>query len=326
MPQLHSNFTRNQTQIPVTGGALWGDNVNKYLYQFGGEVSKDVRPSTNGLAIYDVAYNQWDYAKVPWHVRQVAWGASTTAEERGEGYYLGGWINNGTQPGMIGKQATGSLVRFDMNSNGWTNLTGPDTMGRAEGVMVYLPASSSGLLIYFGGVVDPSMNGTILGSAMNTIHIFDIASARWYTQNATGDVPDMRRRFCAGATWADDHSSYNIYLYGGLGIPPNGVGFDDVYILSLPSFTWIKWWPTSPGTGNPHHSMTCNVINRTQMIIIGGEFPLQQPGYCDYPDSWGTHNLNLGANGPRKVMWDDFFPNITRYQVPLEIIAKIGGG
>jgi len=38
-----------------------------------------------------------------------------------------------------------------------------------------------------------------------------------------------------GATWADDHSSYSIYLYGGLS-PPNGTAFDDVYILTLPSF------------------------------------------------------------------------------------------
>lgn len=55
-----------------------------------------------------------------------------------------------------------------------------------------------------------------------------------YTQKATGNVPDMRRRFCGGVAWAPDHSSYNIYLYGGAGLPPSTIGFDDVYILSLP--------------------------------------------------------------------------------------------
>jgi hypothetical protein len=332
MPQLYPGFVKNQTESFVSGGALWSDNVNKFLYQFGGEAAKDIRPSTDGLSIYDVAYNiydvaynRWNRTKV-WNVRQVAWGASTTVEERGEGYYFGGWINNGTQPGMAGQKATGGLVRFDMETNRWTNFTGPDEMGRAEGVMVFLPASSSGLLVYFGGIIDPTKNGTMVGALMSTIYIFDIASARWYTQTATGDIPDMRRRFCGGATWADDRSSYNIYLYGGLGLPPNDVGFDDVYILSLPSFTWIKWWPTTPGIGNPHHSMTCNVINRTQMIIIGGEFPLAQPAYCDAPDSSATHNLNLGRNGPNKNLWDTYSPNITSYQVPPEILDKIGGG
>lgn len=39
------------------------------------------------------------------------------------------------------------------------------------------------------------------------------------------------------ATWAQDQSSYNVYLYGGASMPPFTVGFDDVYILSIPSFT-----------------------------------------------------------------------------------------
>ena len=42
------------------------------------------------------------------------------------------------------------------------------------------------------------------------IHIYDVASSKWYTQTATGNVPGARRQFCAGATWADDQSSYNM--------------------------------------------------------------------------------------------------------------------
>lgn len=62
------------------------------------------------------------------------------------------------------------------------------------------------------------------------------------------------------------------------------------------------------------------------MIIIGGEFPVQDPTFCDSPEAWGTHNLNLGKNGPSNSIWDTFFPNITTYTVPPEIIARIGGG
>ena len=47
-----------------------------------------------------------------------------------------------------------------MVNNFWTNNTGPDTIGRAEGVMVTIPASKQGLLVYFGGVAFPYENAT----------------------------------------------------------------------------------------------------------------------------------------------------------------------
>lgn len=59
------------------------------------------------------------------------------------------------------------------------------------------------------------------------------------------------------------------------------------------------------------------------MLIIGGTFPNDQD--CDTPNQYGTHNLNLGANGPLNSAWDLFYPNITTYQVPPAIIDKIGG-
>lgn len=37
---------------------------------------------------------------------------------------------------------------------------------------------------------------------------------------------------------------------------------------------------------------------------------------CDSPNVYGTHNLNLGADGPEDSQWDFFYPNITTYQVP----------
>ncbi|KAF2673414.1 hypothetical protein BT63DRAFT_368620, partial [Microthyrium microscopicum] len=325
MPQLYSNLTKNRTDLSVTGGALWGDSVNKFLYQFGGESSgKDLVTAADGLSIYDLVLNRWNHTKAPWSIRQTSWGASAVAEERGEGYYLGGWINNGTNPGFVGQQATPGLIRFDFNTGKMTNTSGPDMNARAEGVLVFIPASDNGMLIHFGGIIDQFRNGTMVGSPMNTIWVYDLITSKWISQNASGDIPDMRRRFCAGATWANDHSSYNIYLYGGLGIPPNGAGFDDVYILSLPSFTWVKWWSNSPS--NPRHSMSCNVINRTQMIVIGGQLPDADPTSCDLPNIWGTRNLNLGKNGPGDSVWDLYYPNLTEYHVPSEVIAKIGGG
>lgn len=158
---------------------------------------------------------------------------------------------------------------------------------------------------------------------MTKIFLYDIAEGKWYQQNATGQIPENRRKFCAGATWAQDQSSYNIYLYGGAGFAENATGFDDVYILTLPSFTWIKWYPTEPGPGSPHHSLSCNVIDNAQMLIIGGTFPASDA--CDAPDVWGTHNLDLGKNNPERAKWNLFNPNLTTYSVPSEIISVVGG-
>ena len=158
---------------------------------------------------------------------------------------------------------------------------------------------------------------------MSMIFLYDIAEGKWYQQNTTGQIPENRRKFCAGATWAQDQSSYNIYLYGGAGFAENATGFDDVYILTLPSFTWIKWYPTEPGPGNPHHSLSCTVIDNAQMLIIGGTFPATDA--CDAPDVWGTHNLDLGKNNPKQAKWNLFNPNLTTYNVPSEIVSVVGG-
>lgn len=179
---------------------------------------------------------------------------------------------------------------------------------------------------------------------LQTIHIFDVSSSKWYTQTASGEVPPARRQFCADVTWADDQSSYNMYvrflsakegtvdvfltfssyLYGGFGIE-NVTGFDDAYILSLPSFTWIKAWPTDNNIQPyPHGGCTANAVNRDQMIVIGGWFPTAD--VCDSPNSQGQHNMNLGYNGPARTLWDKYDPKVETYFVPTPVISAIGGG
>ena len=42
--------------------------------------------------------------------------------------------------------------------------------------------------------------------------MYDVQSSKWYTQTATGNIPGPRRQFCAGVTWAEDQSSYNMWV------------------------------------------------------------------------------------------------------------------
>jgi hypothetical protein len=87
---------------------------------------------------------------------------------------------------------------------------------------------------------------------------------------------------------------------------------------------WIKWYPTAPGTPYPHHSLSCNVVDGAQMLVMGGTFPNSTS--CDVPSVFAFHNMDLGKDNPEGAKWALFSPNKTKYNVPSEIIAVVGGG
>lgn len=96
--------------------------------------------------------------------------------------------------------------------------------------------------------------------------------------------------------------------------------------VTIPTFTWIKLYPTDGNvTGQyPHHSLTCNIVNRGQMLVIGGTFPLSDD--CDAAPQRGTHNLVLGQQAdPDANPWQLYSPDLTTYAVPDEIISVVGG-
>jgi hypothetical protein len=147
----------------VSGGVLWPDTTNKLFYLFGGEYNDvaDVQTFTN-LWFFDVIYNKWNrsiasdgtQAGISWP----AFGAGTVTEG-GTAYYYGGYLSNKTtlkwsaNPLMLS-----SLISFDMNTQTWSNRS-HDNTPRAEGTMHYLPASSQGMLVYFGGLETDSNGG-----------------------------------------------------------------------------------------------------------------------------------------------------------------------
>ncbi|KAL7265848.1 hypothetical protein RUND412_011625, partial [Rhizina undulata] len=331
MPPLIDNLTKGLEVPSVSGGFLWPDVANAKFYLFGGEYPNET-PNNFALWCYDVYNDSWSQIQADPSIERIAYGAGTTVESSGLGYYLGGWLSSESVAGWAGPPlASSKMVVYDMIGNNWQNYSSPvDGLGRAEGVLEFIPAGDAGLLIYFGGVLAPGgIQETAVPSPMNMIDIYDPASGKWYVQNATGDVPASRRKFCAGATWAQDQSSYNIYLYGGEGFGSNITGFDDVYILSMPSFLWVKAYPVpavNASAASPHYDLTCNVIKNAQMLVIGGIFPKDmQVQNCDAPSVAGVHNLNLGENDADKVFWNKFLPSLTTYIVPTDVIQEVGG-
>ncbi|PSN58874.1 hypothetical protein BS50DRAFT_475119, partial [Corynespora cassiicola Philippines] len=308
----------------VAGGSLWADEINNIFYAFGGYFTSET-PKPFETWAFDGNQRTWSNIITQGEsMAYAAHGMSAVSPDTGISYYLGGYQDALTTAEWSGpRRYISRMTTFNMVTREYSTLSGPDLSGRGEGSMHFIPASNAGMLIYYGGVEQyPGSNET-----KGDIWIFDLDLQRWYMQKATGDVPEPRARFCSGVTWADDKSSYNIYLLGGIDPDFQTVGFGDVYVLTLPSFIWIKWWPRPEHNVDatfPHHSLTCDVINGTQMIVMGGHFT-NITSECDVPVVYGQHGLDLGVINDKKVPWVLFRYDNPPYRVPELVVNVIGG-
>lgn len=95
-----------------------------------------------------------------------------------------------------------------------------------------------------------------------------------------------------------------MYMYGGQSLQPAGnqEQYDDMWILSIPSFNWIKVDPDTSKSSAPYpragHS--CHVWD-SQMIVVGGYIPKDLG--CESP---GIYAFNLSS-----LAWSDQFTALT---------------
>ena len=73
-------------------------------------------------------------------------------------------------------------------------------------------------------------------------------------------------------------------MYGGRG--PNSTFLDDIWVLSLPSFTWIKIYE---GTA-PRYAHTCHKVGSRTMITVGGAANTK---YATGPCDWETAGVGV---------------------------------
>jgi hypothetical protein len=210
-PVQYNNLSKPNNVPSLEGGTLWPDSVNKVFYLYGGRHPENDYTVPFTLWKYDTTTNTWSAVDdTPSHVKRAYYGAGVTVQDRGMSYYLGGWLSNASDPDWTGPpMALDTMLKYDMLGNSWSNTTIDGHPARAEGVLLYIPASFHGMLVYFGGL-ELETNGTFTMAPMDEIHLFDIVTGQWYTQSSTGDIPQPRRRFCAGVAWPEDKSSYNM--------------------------------------------------------------------------------------------------------------------
>lgn len=152
---------------------------------------------------------------------------------------------------------------------------------------------------------------------MSTIDIYDVASDTWHRQRTTGG-PGQLTRGCAVVAVAQDSSSFNIYYYGGYdGLHQKEKFSDDVWVLSLPSFTWVRLAP-SDNEGRAGHK--CVMPYPDQMLVIGGYQALSGAQIACLRETIRVLDLSTGQ-------WRDRYdPAVwSSYAVPSAVHERIGG-
>ena len=339
----------------------------------GGEFSDSpvVSPSPYSLWEYDISASKWAEHTSPstsagnasdggnQDVQQAAEGAGISVPSLGKGWYFGGHLDGYTTAGWsqsVPRVYLKSMIEFTFpgyqndaveslqgnkaagSDGAWRNITQgglQESKGfteRADGVLVYVPGyGEQGMILGLAG----GTNATF--TQMNVIDIYDVANSTWYKQATQGGPPGIRVNPCAVAASAPDGSSTNIYLYGGQNLKPYNeqTQYDDMWILTIPSFTWIKV-DDSDSSPYARAGHSCEVWDG-QMIVVGGyvgtNISCDSPGVYVFDLSnlkWQTsftalkgsndQSQQLSQTGDKSGLAGSY-----GYQVP-EAVHKIIGG
>ncbi|TAQ87907.1 hypothetical protein B7494_g3772 [Chlorociboria aeruginascens] len=354
----------------VAEGRLWHTFDSLFLY--GGEFSDS--PPASPLPVstwqYDIPSGAWtefsdpqtaagnnsDGGSVP--VQRSAEGSGVSVPELGRSWYFGGHLDLYTTKGwsiQIARVYLKSLLEF--THPGYAN-SGVESLGtttaapsggvyrnitqgglqvdagfteRADGVLVYVPGwGSEGILLGLAGGTNETF------TEMNIIDIYDIASSTWYQQSTSGATPPIRVNPCAVVAAAPDGSSFNIYLYGGQNLIPYGsqMQYSDMWILTIPSFTWIEVDMTGQSQPPARAGHTCDIWD-SQMIVVGGyvgkDISCDSPGIYVFNTSsleWTNSFTSLGTSDSSSDSPSEesgVLQGSRGYQVPALIQSVIGG-
>lgn len=353
----------------VSLGYLW--NSYDALYLYGGEFSDTpvASPVPFSMWTYDISSSSWSESSNPQTssgsnsdpanqpVQRSAEGAGISVPNLGRGFYFGGHLDFLTTPGWsesVARVYLKGLLEYTFpgysnsavnkgqiagSSGIYRNITEGGTQDsagfpeRADGLLVYVPGfGKSGIILGLAG----GTNATF--TQMNVIDVYDIEASTWYKQATSGPTPEIRVNPCAVAVSAADGSSTSVYMYGGQNLLPYGEQkqYDDMWILTIPSFTWIQVDTSNQANPPARAGHMCNVWN-SQMIVVGGY--VGQDLSCDSP---GTYVFNTSSlqwqNGYVALETDDKLNRQASqqkdpaalqgsfgYSVPAKVMSVIGG-
>lgn len=314
-------------------------------------------PGANSVALYELyttapgtLFNQgFILSDLPANItRYVSYGAGVSVPSENLGFYFGGARSSSggeifydpANETVNADQIASSLIELNITlipqgGGQWNNYTLPPTVtSRVSGELVWVPVGQNGALIAVGGVteivwetLDISISAadadTIAAESqayMEIVAVYDIATKVWYQQKTTGPYPIGLAQGCTVVASAQDGSSHNIYWYGGFdGTHPSDPFSDEVWVLSIPSFTWVLLSQGVVSHARAGHR--CVKPYPDQMFVIGGYTTEVGTGYnCVEGGIIQSFNLSSGQ-------WlDSYDPKVySSYQVPDLVVSKIGG-
>ncbi|KAH8692510.1 hypothetical protein GQ44DRAFT_719790 [Phaeosphaeriaceae sp. PMI808] len=345
--------TTNFTEKRIGRGALYrGLAKDRRLFTFGGSTFlanqsdpdwKQPDSDQYSMWSYDTEAMEWGQYDLTYAVpRRPNWGAVTEATSLGIAFFLNGQVDhgssyvsysmteyvNGTMSNETHNQITylGGMVIIDLATQIARNVS-TDTLGapRVGGGLVHAMRFGkmiNGTLVTFGGMQNASdknntfSNGVLIDfSTISLCDTFNEVDVIWFNQSTSG------------VKSAKDNSSHNVYIYGGYD-PIRSIMYDDVYVLSLPSFTWTKLYSGN----NPKFGHTCHIAGPRQMMTVGGSLDAdmyavetsgQLPNLTTLKcDQWGGVALFDLSN----LTWSSSFNLYApEYQVPQKVVDVIGG-
>ncbi|KLJ13019.1 hypothetical protein EMPG_12031 [Blastomyces silverae] len=325
--------------------------ANDYMFYLYGGLTSFTDTSSPPEADRVLAYERDQYgpARIRWSpgfrfdrtnndvTRYITHGAGVSVPSENKGFYFSGkrGVNWGEIqfPEPIANITSNKLISIDMSkmiAPEWSNSSFPDFIpGRAAGELVWIPVSTSGALIAIGGVpyspdISNAQRDNIMDQIgennrtgpefMRSVPIYDIGNGKWYMQNTTGDYPPALAHFCSVVAAAQDGSSYNIYIYGGhSGNHLSEFSYDNTYILSVPSFTWIHAYD---GDTRGRQGHKCIKTYPDKMFVIGG-LERHQEERIPIIRVFNLNTLRF-QNTYHPEEWSE-------YEVPDLVTAKIGG-
>ncbi|EGO54068.1 hypothetical protein NEUTE1DRAFT_103541 [Neurospora tetrasperma FGSC 2508] len=156
------------------------------------------------------------------------------------------------------------MVSYDMKSRTFSRTDTSAAMpmltgGRAHFVPQF---GSNGLMLVLGGIIAGDVRD------FNNITFYDPKTGQWGWQNTVGYAPTDRFDFCMVGV-ASPAGTYELFIYGGENEAPRAryAFYDDIYILSLLGFVWLK---IDAHSVEPCNNQDCVVVGKRQMLVVGG--------------------------------------------------------
>ncbi|KAJ4990645.1 cell wall anchored protein [Stagonosporopsis vannaccii] len=338
-------------QAMVSGSLFHGPYSSPEVWTYGGTIFRGNETFLNSvnpdafrdqsniypLWSFDNKTNTWDQFDIG-TLNTPSYGSSAEAPDQGLAFYLHGRINNGTN---IGAKYTGDIevllngmVAIDLVHRTAKNISTAnmkDPQPRLGGGLQYVPGiGENGLLVALGGKVFDGLQPVTSQSRgrllrFDDVDVFDLASnpategnSSWYSQSTSGDIPPARIDSCTVIASAPDNSSHNIYMYGGWD-PTNEIPkyYDDMYVLSLPSFTWVKMFEGE----SPRYGHTCHLAAGRQLLTLGGR--TQHGNVTDLCD-WEAESIAI-MDLPTMTWGSVFSAGYRPYELSSKLIEKLGG-